>query len=26
VTEPYLHDLESRNNVFPHLDYRIYAS
>jgi len=26
VSEPFLNDLESRNNVFPHLDYRIYAS
>jgi 1,4-alpha-glucan branching enzyme len=26
VTEPFLNDLESRNNLFPHLDYRIYAS
>ena len=26
VTEPFLLDLESRNNLFPHLDYRIYAS
>jgi 1,4-alpha-glucan branching enzyme len=26
VTEPYLRDLESRHNLFPHLDYRIYAS
>ena len=26
ITEPYLRDLESRHNLFPHLDYRIYAS
>jgi 1,4-alpha-glucan branching enzyme len=26
VSEPFLNDLESRNNLFPHLDYRIYAS
>jgi 1,4-alpha-glucan branching enzyme len=26
VNEPFLNDLESRNNLFPHLDYRIYAS
>ncbi len=26
VSEPFLIDLESRNNLFPHLDYRIYAS
>jgi len=26
VTEEWVHEIESRDNVFPHLDYRIYAS
>jgi 1,4-alpha-glucan branching enzyme len=26
LNEPWLADVESRNNIFPHLDYRIYAS
>ena len=26
LTEPWLADLEKRDNVFPHLDYRVYAS
>ncbi|HET6280969.1 MAG TPA: 1,4-alpha-glucan branching protein domain-containing protein [Polyangia bacterium] len=26
VSEPFLVDLESRDNLFPHMDYRIYAS
>ena len=26
VNEPWLADVEARNNIFPHIDYRIYAS
>jgi len=26
VSEPWLADIEATDNVFPHLDYRIYAS
>jgi 1,4-alpha-glucan branching enzyme len=26
LSEPFLSDLETRNNLFPHMDYRIYAS
>jgi 1,4-alpha-glucan branching enzyme len=26
VSEPWLADVESRNNIFPHIDYHIYAS
>jgi len=26
VTEPVLADLEARHNVFPHVDYRVYAT
>ena len=26
VNEPWLADVEAKDNVFPHLDYRIYAS
>jgi 1,4-alpha-glucan branching enzyme len=26
VSEPFLSDLETRDNLFPHMDYRIYAS
>ena len=26
VSEPWLADVESRNNIFPNIDYRIYAS
>jgi 1,4-alpha-glucan branching enzyme len=26
VTERWVREIESRDNVFPHLDYRIYAS
>ena len=26
VTEPWLADIEAKDNVFPQIDYRIYAS
>jgi len=26
VTEPWLADIEAKDNLFPHLDYRVYAS
>ena len=26
VTEGWLADIEAKDNVFPHLDYRVYAS
>ena len=26
VSEPWLSDLEARNNIFPDIDYRLYAT